>query len=40
MRFCVGELVEYNIPPQPGSLYTWFGSASPYFTLNPNDPFH
>lgn len=34
---CVGDLVEYAVPPQPSNLFTWYSTASPFFASTPND---
>ncbi len=34
---CVGDQVEFQIPPQPGSLYNWSGSAASFATAFDND---
>ncbi|MEO1408831.1 MAG: PKD domain-containing protein [Bacteroidota bacterium] len=34
---CVGDLIEVQIPPQPGSIYTWSGTASFFATTGQND---
>ncbi len=34
---CIGDLVQYQLTPQPGARYNWGGSAQPYFFSEPND---
>ncbi len=34
---CIGDLVQYQLTAQPGSRYSWAGTAQPYFFSEPND---